>query len=187
MSQQTIGVGAVANDGTGDPLRTAFGKVNSNFSELYAGAAGLLAKSAVAASVTGTLVETVLATITVPAGLIGVNGQIKVTAFWAFPTSANVKTMRARLGGLAGAIVFSRTATTTIIMKSETTIANRGSASSQYLLSTMGRGTDGLVDTAIIAPTTVNTAAAQDLVLTGQLALVGETITLEGYTIEFMA
>jgi hypothetical protein len=35
MSQQTIGVGTVANDGTGDPLRTAFTKVNANFSELY--------------------------------------------------------------------------------------------------------------------------------------------------------
>ena len=35
MSKQAIGVGAVANDGTGDPLRTAFNKVNSNFAELY--------------------------------------------------------------------------------------------------------------------------------------------------------
>jgi len=37
MAQQTIGIGASANDGTGDPLRTAFGKANSNFTELYAG------------------------------------------------------------------------------------------------------------------------------------------------------
>jgi hypothetical protein len=35
MSQQTIGTGTVANDGTGDPVRTAFGKCNSNFTELY--------------------------------------------------------------------------------------------------------------------------------------------------------
>lgn len=35
MSQQTIGVGASANDGTGDPLRTAFTKTNANFTELY--------------------------------------------------------------------------------------------------------------------------------------------------------
>lgn len=37
MSQQTITVGAVANDGTGDPLRTAWQKVNANFTEVYAG------------------------------------------------------------------------------------------------------------------------------------------------------
>jgi hypothetical protein len=35
MTQQVINVGAVANDGTGDPLRTAFQKANGNFSELY--------------------------------------------------------------------------------------------------------------------------------------------------------
>jgi hypothetical protein len=35
MSQQTIGIGDAANDGTGDPLRTAFMKCNNNFTELY--------------------------------------------------------------------------------------------------------------------------------------------------------
>ncbi len=35
MAQQTIGIGSSANDGTGDPLRTAFTKINANFSELY--------------------------------------------------------------------------------------------------------------------------------------------------------
>ena len=35
MAQQTINIGTVANDGTGDPLRTAFDKVNDNFTELY--------------------------------------------------------------------------------------------------------------------------------------------------------
>ena len=40
MAQQTINIGTVANDGTGDPLRTAFDKVNDNFNELYADDAG---------------------------------------------------------------------------------------------------------------------------------------------------
>lgn len=35
MAQQTIGIGTSANDGLGDPLRTAFDKVNDNFTELY--------------------------------------------------------------------------------------------------------------------------------------------------------
>ena len=35
MSQQTINIGSAPNDGTGDPLRTAFTKCNSNFTELY--------------------------------------------------------------------------------------------------------------------------------------------------------
>lgn len=33
--KQTINIGSVANDGLGDPLRTAFTKTNENFTELY--------------------------------------------------------------------------------------------------------------------------------------------------------
>lgn len=36
MAQQTINIGTAANDGTGDPVRTAYSKANSNFTELYA-------------------------------------------------------------------------------------------------------------------------------------------------------
>lgn len=36
MAYQAVGVGTVANDGTGDQLRSAFIKINSNFVELYA-------------------------------------------------------------------------------------------------------------------------------------------------------
>ena len=35
MAKQTINIGSNANDGTGDPLRTAFNKINENFTELY--------------------------------------------------------------------------------------------------------------------------------------------------------
>ena len=40
MAKQTINIGTTANDGTGDPLRTAFDKVNDNFTELYSDDAG---------------------------------------------------------------------------------------------------------------------------------------------------
>lgn len=35
MAQQTINIGNLVNDGLGDDLRTAFQKVNANFSDLY--------------------------------------------------------------------------------------------------------------------------------------------------------
>jgi hypothetical protein len=35
MAKQTINIGTAANDGTGDPLRTAFTKTNANFTEIY--------------------------------------------------------------------------------------------------------------------------------------------------------
>ena len=35
MAKQSINIGSSANDKTGDPLRTAFNKINENFTELY--------------------------------------------------------------------------------------------------------------------------------------------------------
>lgn len=35
MAQQLINVGSLPNDGTGDPLRLAYQKINSNFTEVY--------------------------------------------------------------------------------------------------------------------------------------------------------
>ena len=36
MAIQSVGIGSSANDGTGDPLRTAFTKINENLTEVYA-------------------------------------------------------------------------------------------------------------------------------------------------------
>lgn len=41
MAQQTINIGTVANDGTGDTLRVGGDKINDNFTELYAADAAL--------------------------------------------------------------------------------------------------------------------------------------------------
>ena len=35
MAKQTINIGTTANDGTGETVRSAFDKVNDNFTELY--------------------------------------------------------------------------------------------------------------------------------------------------------
>jgi hypothetical protein len=35
VAKQTVNLGTSANKGDGDPLRTAFTKVNANFTELY--------------------------------------------------------------------------------------------------------------------------------------------------------
>ena len=35
MAKQTVNIGTSANKGNGDPLRTAFTKINANFDELY--------------------------------------------------------------------------------------------------------------------------------------------------------
>ena len=40
MAQQTVNIGTVSGDNTGDPGRTAFNKINQNFTELYSSVGG---------------------------------------------------------------------------------------------------------------------------------------------------
>jgi hypothetical protein len=37
MARRIVNIGSSANDSSGDPLRTAFDKINNNFTELYSG------------------------------------------------------------------------------------------------------------------------------------------------------
>lgn len=84
MAQQTIGAGSVANDGTGDALRTAMQKVNANFTELYnwqgvhfirQGADRTLASSTSAQAIFNT---TTNGRLTLPTGLFLLRAQIHV-------------------------------------------------------------------------------------------------------------
>lgn len=52
MAQQTISVGTVANDGSGDTLRSAGVKINANFTELYTDYISLAELKAVVAAST---------------------------------------------------------------------------------------------------------------------------------------
>lgn len=51
MAKQTINIGVAANDGSGDPLRTAYDKINDNFDELYTDVQALQAGSITLASI----------------------------------------------------------------------------------------------------------------------------------------
>lgn len=75
MARQNISVGTVANDGTGDPLRTGMIKVNDNFTELYTDAP-------ISNSVTvgNTTVNTFINSTAVFIGNSAVNTQINTTS-----------------------------------------------------------------------------------------------------------
>jgi len=49
MSKQTVNIGTSANDKTGDSLRTAFNKINENFTELYTSVSSSLTTSDIGA------------------------------------------------------------------------------------------------------------------------------------------
>lgn len=60
MAQQDIDVGSFAGDGTGDPLREAFTKINENFTELYSGNVQVTASNVLVYSVAGRIGNVVL-------------------------------------------------------------------------------------------------------------------------------
>jgi hypothetical protein len=145
-------------------------------------AATLLCASAVAASVTGTTNETVLATCTIPAGAMGVNGGIEVRTLWTFTNSANAKTWRIRLGGVGGTQFMALTTTTNASSSDIRRIRNRGAANSQ-VGSPAGISSYYSANPNVVTIGAVDTAVSQDLALTAQLALAAETITLESYEV----
>jgi hypothetical protein len=142
-----------------------------------------IAHSAVAASHTGNTTETVLATISIPAGSMGPNGMLRVTTLWSMTNTANNKTFRVRLGGASGT-QFLNQAIAQASYQDHRLIRNRNSQSSQ-ICSPAGGMVGGFgVTTGTLASGAVDTSAAQDLVLSAQLANSGETVTLESYTVE---
>lgn len=80
MAKQTIGIGTSANDGTGDALRTAFTKVNENFTEVYTSLnPSVIALSATDGStVTGTTTETLSRSLLIPANTYIGNGMLEL-------------------------------------------------------------------------------------------------------------
>lgn len=140
-----------------------------------------LAHSAVAASLTGTAAETTLASITIPGGLMGPNGAVRITTIWSYTNSANNKFARVKFGG---SLYIGATLTTTAQFHHLIYIANRGVTNSQ-----IGAGNNTIPygsGTAALPISSIDTSQDQVITLTGQLANTGETITLEAYSIEVL-
>lgn len=135
-------------------------------------------------SVTGTANETALATVNVPAGAMGLSGSLRIRTLWSFTGSTNTKTFRGRFSGIGGTAFLSNATATAanVSFTGETHIRNRGVANSQVAASSTTWGGDGFLNAAVV-PASVDTTAATSVVITGQLANTGETITLEAYEV----
>jgi hypothetical protein len=145
----------------------------------------VLAKSAVAASVGVVTTEATLATITVPAGVMGANGMLRVTTVWTMTNGVNDKTTRVRFSGASGTIFGGQVWTTTAAMMNQILIANRNATNSQ--VGSPGSTTGPFGGTGIALPTaSVDTTAATTVVITGQKEVDSETLTLENYVVELI-
>lgn len=133
---------------------------------------------------TGTTSETVLATIPIAAGQMGTKGCVQVLAFFSNNNSANNKTVRTRFGasgaGTGGTQLTSAIQTTNIQLLFNQILGNANSASSQVASTILGD--DGWGSAAgANATAAINTANASEMVISGQLANSGDTLTLLGY------
>lgn len=137
-----------------------------------------LAVSSSPASITGTTIETALATVTIPGGLMSANGTIEVMALWSYTNSANSKNLRVRWGSMSGSTLFAVGATTTASCHCYVISRNNNSTSSQRIFAAgaLGFGTSGTISTPAI-----DTTANFNIYLTGQVANTSETVTLEAY------
>lgn len=144
----------------------------------------LVSQSPTTTSVTGTLTETTLGSFVIPGGLMSANGQLEIKTLWAFTNSANAKTNRIRMNTLSGSQFISSAPTTSDSGQYLTIIRNNG-------LTTQQRGTNSGISsfgstTAGLAVSTTDTGSDFNIVISGQLALSSETITLHHVSIIYM-
>lgn len=182
LDRSDVGLGNVDNTSDANkPISTAT-QTALNAKADASNAVYVLAQRAVASSVTGTLTETTLATITIPANAMGVNGAIRITPLFSYTNSANTKRLRIKF---AGNEYWNLPVTTTASSQSITMIRNRNAANSQVGMALAVNSGLSQATTAVVT-SAVDTTTDQPLTITAQLANTGETITLEAYTVEIL-
>jgi len=120
-----------------------------------------------------------LATITIPAGLLGANGKLKIYPLWSTTNNANIKTLRAIFSGSTCSTMTSQSVPNNSGL---VIIRNINSESAQKCSSGLVAGIGSSFGS--IAVLTVDTTAATTITITGQLADAGDTLTLEDLFIE---
>lgn len=130
-------------------------------------------------SMTGSTAASTLATISIPAGAMGANGQIEIDSFWSGTNSGNNKTMRHVFGGTN---YLAQNFTTQLAWHALTTIWNTGATGTQK---GSNNNTYGALSAALNT-SSVDTTGAVTVALTGQLADSSETLTLERYSVKLL-
>ena len=130
-------------------------------------------------SSTGSTSVVTLATITIPAGLLGANGKLKIYPLWSTTNNANAKTLRLNFGGMLCSTMTSQSVPNNSGLL---IIRNINSESVQKCSSGLVAGIGSSAGS--IASPTVDTSAATTITITGQLAVGTDTMTLEDLFVE---
>lgn len=120
-------------------------------------------------ALTGTTSETTMLTVSIPASLMNKRGRANVIGLLSLTNNANTKTVRVKVGGQ---LVASITSTNQNLLGFSAWLLNLNSETSQKNGSAVSF--------------TVDTTIANDLVITGQLANAGDTVTLTTFSMEII-
>ena len=118
---------------------------------------------------TGTTAETTMLTVSIPASLMNKRGRLSFIGLLSLTNNANLKTLKVKFGGQTLATV---TSTSQAALGFVTWLLNLNSETSQK----NGNAVSFTIDTTI----------ANDLVITGQLANAGDTVTLTAVSMELI-
>jgi len=143
---------------------------------------GLLAQSGVPSSVTGTTSPTTLATVTIPSGLLGANGKLRVKFNFTNNNSAGTKNLAVQFGGTS---VWNTTNTTNTWSDDGVEGINTGILTAQ-LWTKAGKLPFDIFDTGSGATSAINTANATTLTFVGTLNTITDTLTLTSYSVEVL-
>jgi hypothetical protein len=138
----------------------------------------IIGRSVATSSVPADTSEDTLATIPLKAEFMGSYGCLKITTFWSTTNNANAKTARVRLGGGAGTDFLAKDLASNALHKYETLIFN-----TDYNVQVGSSAQDGSATGSTTAGA-IDTSAATTIVITGQKASAGDTMTLVAYIVE---
>jgi hypothetical protein len=132
-------------------------------------------------SVGATTSEEILATIPIPAGIMGKNGTVRVLTQWEMTNGANNKITRVRFGttGTSSDIVMTNTLTTQNSARYLSETQNKNSEASQTSFQSGAISASGVSSLL----TTVNTAVAQNMYICGLKGVAGDTLTLKRFVV----
>lgn len=174
-----ISKGAIANVLTLDQLLLYIANANGGR------VAAILKNSGAAASVSSGTTETQLSSIAVPAGYIGLNGLLRITLRGTCTSNANTKWVRLRYSGPTGIRYIENVLNTDGQWFIQSLIGNANSLTAQRSFpSNIGNfGNDGATSE---TQSSVNTALATTIYISGQTQVSGDVITLRRQLVEFL-
>lgn len=146
---------------------------------------GVLFHSSVAVDLTGSVAETTMRSVTVPGGLLGLNGVLRVSAAWSYTGSVNAKTLRFKLGGTTFAQADNSATAANVTGAGRFILSNRGALNSQLGNPAFSMGLS-YAGTQAFTTAAVDTSIDQVLTVTGQLASAPELLRLERLLIEVL-